>query len=29
VMPLTKDEFEVIIGLGAGSAGKRRGGKNV
>ena len=30
VMPLTKDEFDVIVALGAGNAAKkRRGGKNV
>jgi predicted RNA-binding protein with PUA-like domain len=30
VMPLTKDEFDVIVALGAGNtAKKRRGGKNV
>jgi hypothetical protein len=29
-MPLTKDEFDVIVALGAGNAAKkRRGGKNV
>lgn len=29
VMPLTKDEFDVIVALGAGKASKKRGGKNV
>ena len=30
VMPLSKDEFDVMVGLGAGSASRKRGGgKNV